>query len=272
MGIKNLNKGADNAEKNVKAAEAAQAAQESAKVAEQVKAEADVVEAGAGQNVGKMSGTLEFIASLGDPSVPDKTTDPKTNITTVRATVVGYQFKSSVDLEVPDVQPGADFKNNPMSFSGDPLNTRHVKAGEVFSLTLFETGMLISREEYNSRATGGTMPVYCAYANVTKVGTTGGVQTASGAVKVPRISLRALKKTESDPGIKDYPFVDVLTFTSQANGKAVRKARTIVPGFEKWAALCQDAVRTAGAPKAVQTTRNANADAFLKIVQKAAQK
>ncbi len=260
----------DPAAKTAKAAAKQAAVTENAKAAEQVVAEQTVVEAGDAQITGSKSNTLEFVASLGDPSVIDKTTNSKTNQTIERPTTVGYQFKSSIDLEVPDVQPGADLKNNLMSFTGDPTKTRHVAAGEVFSLSLFETGMLISRDEYNGRALGGTMPVYCAYANVSKSGSTGTVQTTASATKIPRISLRALKKQETDPGIKDFPFVDVLTFTSVPNGKTMRKQRTIVPGFEKFAPLCQEAVRTAGTPKAATTQRNQGAVAFLQMAQKAA--
>lgn len=38
-----------------------------------------------------------------------------------------------------------------MSYEGDPSKTRPVKAGEIFDLTRFETGIFLSRCEFNTR-------------------------------------------------------------------------------------------------------------------------
>lgn len=230
----------------------------------QVTAEQDIHEAGDASKLESLADKLYLVAPLGDPSNPDTTNE--NGVKKVTSTIVGYRMKCDVDLQVPDVAVGDDFKKNLMSFTGDPQATRLVKAGEEFDLTRFEAGMLLSRDEFNGKALGGDKPVVCSYNMSVKKGSTGAVMTTSGATSIPSISLRAANKGAS---IKDFPIIDVLDYTVTKGENGVpRKNRTIKPGFEKFAALCATAVRTpsanAGAGAKAQV-RNKGAEAFLKI-------
>ena len=234
------------------------------KVSAQVTAEQNIQEAGAANDLGKDSNKLHFVASLGDPSNPDTTTDDK-GVKKVTSTIVGYRMKADIDLEVPTVEVGDDFKKNLMSFKGDTNATKLVPAGTEFDLTRFELGMLISRPEFNGRASGGDKPVVCSYNTSVKKGSAGNVMTTSGATAIPSISLKA---TTQGASIKDYPIIDVLDYTSekQENG-TVRKTRTIKPGFEKFSALCIAIARptSQGGVRTAANVRNKGAETFLKI-------
>lgn len=222
------------------------------------------------EGLGADSDKLVFIAPLGDPSKPDTTPIEQPDGSTKKittSTVVGYRFKATVDMEVPDVAPGDDLKNNLMSFTGDVSKTKLVKAGEEFDLTKFETGLLISQVRFNGRATGGDKPVVCSYTTIQKKGSNGtALASTAAATAVPSIALRALNKGQS---IKDYKFIDVLDFTviNGENG-TTRKKRTIKPGFEKFAALAKETIRTPRANSGATTpanVRNKGAEAFLAI-------
>lgn len=232
----------------------------------QVTAEQNITESGAANNIGSMADKLKLVCSLGDPSNPDTTNDNGEK--KVTSTIVGYRFVADVDLEVPDVEVGDDFKKNLMSFKGDPNKTRHIPAGTEFDLSRFETGMLVSREEFNGKVLGGDKPVVCSYNTSQKKGSAGAVMTTSGATTVPSISLRAITQGQS---IKDYPIVDVLDYTVQkGENNLTRKIRTIKPGFEKFQALCIQSVRTPGqgGSSAVKSNvRNKGAETFLKIAK-----
>ena len=222
------------------------------------------------ENLGSKSDKLAFVAALGDPSqddvtyitTPDGKKDKK-----VDPIIVGYRMKALEDIEVPDVAPGDDFTNNLMSFTpADVDKTRHVKAGEEFDITRFELGMLISRPEYNGKATGGQIPVTCAYATQSK-NSSAGVAVKAATTTLPSVSLRAVQGS-----IKDVAIIPVLEFTTtqDPNTKATRKKRTILPGFEKFQPLCKDFVttgirRSGSTSKSGVETRNKNAEAFLKI-------
>lgn len=246
----------------------AEAPKTNAEVKEQVvaatTAEQEIKDAGAANALGNLADKLFLVAPLGDPSNPDTTNENGQK--KVTSTIVGYRFKAEVDLEIPDVEPGDDFKKNLMSFKGDVNKTRHVPAGTEFDLTRFETGLLISREEFNGKALGGDKPVVCSYNMSQKKGSTGAVMSTSGASAVPSISLRAANQGAS---IKDFPIIDVLTCQTIPTENGIpRKERTIVPGFEKFAPLCAKAVRTPGAGANAlgkANVRNKGAETFLKI-------
>lgn len=236
------------------------------KTTAQATAEQDVKDVGESAILGSLSDKLKLVCPLGDPSNPDTITD-ENGVKKVTSTIVGYRFVADVDLEVPDVPVGDDFKKNLMSFNGDPNKTRLVKAGTEFDLTRFETGMLISRDEFNGKALGGDKPVVCSYNTTSKKGATGAVMTTSGATSIPSISLRAANQGQS---IKDFPITDVLDYTTTKENNTVRKVRTIKPGFEKFAALCVASVRTPGQGRTVTGTaniRNKGAETFLKIAR-----
>jgi len=220
------------------------------------------------ENLGKLSDKLKFVAPLGDPSQDDVTYFDKPDGTKgkkVDPIIVGYRFVADVDLDIPDVKPGEDFKKNLMSYTGDPSATRKVKAGETFDLTKFETGLLISREEFNGKATGGQIPVTCSYATNRKVAGNGAVAKTLSQSAIPSIALRA-----TTGSIKDVAIIPVLEFTTSEDPvtKAKRKHRKVLAGFEKFQPLCKDYVSTAvraGGSASAAEKRNAGAAAFLQI-------
>lgn len=242
------------------------------------------VKAAENPNLNILSDKVSFVACLGDPSRDDITqADAKTGAPRrVDPTIVGYRFKTDVDIDVPDVQPGDDFKGlkNPMSYSGDVMATRHVKAGETFDLTRFETGALISRDEFNGKILGGELPVAATYQITKKKTATGSIVTVDTAF--PTVSLRGL----NGKSVKDVPFVEVLTCQKQTVGTRkdkdgkdvpiVKKTRQIIPGFEKWSKLCEEAVkvsaRGAGSSATATNTRNQNAAKFMSMLAKKAAK
>lgn len=243
-----------------------------AKTQAAVEAQATVTENADTSKYGIDSDKLIFLNPLGDPSQPDVTPVTKNGKTekVTTSTIVGYRFKAAIDLDVPDVAPGADFRNNLMSYSGDVSATKHVKAGEEFILTKFETGLLISQERFNGRATGGDRPVVCSYTTVNKKSSAGAVASTSAASAVPSIALRAINQGQS---VKDYKMEDVLDVQVEKvktqNGEMTRKHRTIKPGYEKFAMLCQEkasAPRSGAGSSAPKNERNAGAEAFLRIL------
>ncbi len=211
---------------------------------------------------------VAFVAALGDPSRDDVTPEnvEKGIAKRVDPTIVGFAFKALEDMEVPDCGTPADLKENNMAYV-DKNGKKAVKAGEIFHLTRFETGMLLAPQEFNGKATGGEMPVGCTFTIKKKTTKSGAVSTVSGATNVPVVSLRPLKTGMS---IKDIEMIPVLTFTSEKkeNGQS-RKIRTINPGFEKWESLCKVSATT-GVRRASSTTakaaRSQGAAAFLQIV------
>lgn len=214
------------------------------------------------------SNTVAFVAALGDPSREDVTPEnlEKGIKRRVDPTIVGFAFKALEDMEVPDCGTPKDLKTNNMAYV-DVAGKKAVKAGEVFYLTRFETGLMLSPEEFNGKATGGEMPVGCTYTAKRKTTKTGVPIAASSASLVPTVSLRPLKPGMS---IKDIKMIDVLTFTKETreNGQD-RKNRTINPGFEKWQSLCETAPRavSVGAGTASdQKQRSTGAVKFLEIV------
>lgn len=237
------------------------------KTAATVAAEAPVTEEQVNAECGKLSDKLTFIAALGDPSRDDVTVKEVNGkqVRKVDPTIVGYRFVADIDLEVPDCKPGDDIKDNLMSFTGDPYNTRHVPAGTQFDLTKFETGALISRVEFNGKALGGERQVVCAYTSVAKKTSNGQIAKTSSAVSVPTIALRALSGS-----IKDYEMIPVLTFKKEVGNQGqTKKVREIIPGFEKWEGLCKEAVRRTsarGTSAAKTNARNKGAAAFLQIM------
>lgn len=217
--------------------------------------------------LGSMSDKIEFIAALGDPSRDDVTPAniEKGIAKRVDPTIVGYAFKVLVDMEIPDCGTGEDLKDNPMSYK-DKDGKKMVKAGETIYLTRFETGMLLSRPEFNTRVTGGNMPVCVAYTFYGPKSKEGNLPTVTSTTRIPSVTLRPAQTGQS---IKDIQMIPVLSFTSEkdANGRN-RKKRTINPGFEKWAPLCSERTvaarpRTGASQKAA---RNKKADIFLQIV------
>lgn len=222
---------------------------------------------------GSKSSTLVFVAALGDPSRDDVT--PKivggVEKKSVDPTIVGYAFKSTEDIDIPDFGTPKDLKKNPMDYE-TLLGSRKVKAGETFYLTRMETGALLSREEYSGRATGGDMPVTVTYGSNRKTNKEGVQSAAAAGSDIQTISLRASNPKSS---IKDIEMIHVLSFTKEegAGGRSIKK-RTINKGFEKWGSLCIVAARPrgtrAGSASKPASLRNEKADMFRAILEKKA--
>lgn len=216
--------------------------------------------------LGSSRADLAFVCPLGDPSNPDTTRvklpdgseDKK-----VTSTIVGYKFRVEKDMQVPECGTNEGYKGDPMNYK--EIAWRDAKAGEVVALTPFETALLLSQEKFNGGCTGGEKPVSCVYQSKTMKTKSGQVATASAAVAVPRVSLRA-----ATGSIKDFDIEDVLTFIKQESNGVVRKIRSIKPGFEKWAPLASSAVRkttTGGTQVDPTTIANKHAQAFLALVK-----
>lgn len=224
--------------------------------------------------LGSKSDKIVLVAPLGDPSREDVTpriVNGKEEKTTT-STIVGYLFKALEDMDVPECGMDEDARKNNMSYK-ELGKTRHVKAGETFALTRFETGVLLSQAQYNARISGEGKEftvVYQKSANTPK-GTDGSAQVSGGAL--PTVSLRG-----TTCSIKDLKMIDVLSFERETytgtNGKPRTKitSRTIVKGYEKWEPLCHVMQRASGvgARSAAEdkNVRSASAEAFLKMVAK----
>lgn len=211
---------------------------------------------------------IAFVAAIGDPSRDDVTpANPEKGIEKrVDPTIVGFAFKVLEDMEVPDCGIPEDLKENNMAYV-NAQGKKAVKAGEIVHLTRFETGLLLSPEEFNSKATGGEMPVGCTYTIKKETAKSGATATVSSASRVPTVSLRPLKTGMS---IKDIEMILCLDFTTESkeNGQT-RKKRVIKPGFEKWESLCKVSTTTrtrSTSASAKQATRSKGAVEFLKIV------
>lgn len=214
------------------------------------------------ENTGVDSDKIVFLNPLGDPSNPDSTTDKATGKKYETPTIVGYRFKTLIDLDIPDVGLGEDATKNTMSYDPAKIsNTRHVKAGETFDLTRFETGVLLADDRFNAKVSGEGKVYTVAYGAASK--NDGGLSTVGA---VPTVLLRAANANES---VKDSKFINVLTFTkTQVNGQT-RKVRTIEPGFEKFEPLThvgQGRSSSSNATNANGVTRNQAAAKFLEIV------
>lgn len=106
---------------------------------------------------GSLSNKVEFIITLGDPRQNDKRSIGKkdgSNKTQYEDCIkpVGYKFKALADIEVPKVTLKAN-ANYPFEY--EKVDWIPVKAGETFSLTLFEAGLLLSELKFAGRVNGG---------------------------------------------------------------------------------------------------------------------
>ena len=79
-----------------------------------------------------------------------------------RGKLVGYEFVSSIDMEVPDNPLSDDCYNRKMSWE-TTAGVRVVKAGVPFCLTRFDTGLFVSKADMNGAVTGGEVSVKAVY-------------------------------------------------------------------------------------------------------------
>lgn len=256
--------------------EAEKAAVAPAEEAVKAKASAAAVEESIPADVlGSKSATLTLVATLGDPTRDDITIrevqGKPEGERVVTPTIVGYEFIASEDLVVPECGLGDDARSNPMSYK-ELAGTRKVKAGQPIALTRMETGILLSRPEYNARINGGDKEFVVAYQKSNR-GAQGGEAAKAAAQGLPTVALRG-----NGISVKDIPCKPVLTFsvktekTADGKDKRVFSDKAPVAGYEKWAPLCIAHVRkaSAGAPTTPANERNKNAALFLAAIQKKA--
>lgn len=220
---------------------------------------------------GAKSDTIHFLRSIGDPT-KDDSDYPKVNGKVEKITIptkVGYVFKCTEDIEIPDIDLGEKFTHaNQMSYKEDTLGrTRKVKAGEEFFLTKLETGVLLSRPEYNGCATGGQYPVSVVYSQ-TGMNASNGQKLQTAEAVLPKVSLKVRGSWGS---INRLPIDPIMTFEKTV-GKGNQSRyinKKIIPGFEKFEILCKTTQRrTAGTAVAATNARNKSAAAFLSIFEK----
>ena len=219
---------------------------------------------------GSKSDTVIFVAALGDPSRDDVTTKIVDGVEkkSVDPTIVGYAFKCTEDVEVPDFGIPKDLKKNPMDYE-NLEGTRKVKAGEVFYLTRMETGAFLSQDEYSGRTTGGDMPTTVTYGSLRKTNKNGQQSAAAAGSEIATVSLRA---SNPDASIKNIEMIKVLESvdTVGEGGRRIKK-RTLNAGFEKWQSLCVVAARPKGTRAGAgskASKRNDRALAFKAILEK----
>ena len=108
-------------------------------------AESDDVKAAEGSKSDKVA----FVCALGDPNKKQPRVANKKDVDSY--VVVGYKFKALEDMMVPVAPLKAGFKN---LIDTEAPTERQVKAGEMISLNLVETGLFISRNEFAGIFTG----------------------------------------------------------------------------------------------------------------------
>ena len=215
-------------------------------------------ETGAKAVYGEKSDKVAYIKPLGDPSRIETTKKEGGDKKNPR--FVGHRFQALEPMTIPDI-PLRFNKNDLMDVDPAMIDqTREVQAGEYFDLNLFEIGYLFSREEYNAMITGGDIKVQVSFRNPKPEGS-----SAKVGSDLPTVSLRL-----ADGGsIKDLQPENVLTFEEvKTESGNIRKNRTMLPGFEKFAALAAVRARAEkpAAPKTSANTRNKNAAEFLNLV------
>ena len=193
--------------------------------------------------IGSMSDKIEFIAPIDNELKRDITPYTKEDGTTDKkdtAFICGYAFKALVDMDVPECGTTEKFKKDAMDYA-DINGVKHVKAGDVFYLTPFETGSLLTEERFNLKVNGGAPEHACTLA-VSKKNTAGAAQ-ATTVKEVPRVVLRLAGKGS----MKDMDRITAIkAITKLQEDGTQKKVGEVQPGFEKWAPLAATTTRTAG--------------------------
>lgn len=111
-------------------------------------------------SLGSKSDDIQFVAVLWD-GVTQEAYHHLGNIIKDGYKVVGYRFKALADIDVP-VSPIVSAKQ--LTAPNKTGEVKHIKAGETFDLDIAETTMLITRDEYAGKFSGGASegadPVY----------------------------------------------------------------------------------------------------------------
>lgn len=131
------------------------------------------------QAEGAKSDKIAFICALGDPAHKQNRVESGSQVPSY--TVVGFKFKALEAVSVPNAPIKPDFKT-PLDVENP--TEKKVKAGEIFTLNLVETAMLISKIEYAGTFTGeGTTVSLSAAHSATREEPTPNLKTPTGSVK-----------------------------------------------------------------------------------------
>lgn len=151
---------------------------------------------------GSKSGSVAFVAALGDPNKPQSRRSNNKDVPSW--TVVGYAFKALEDMVI----PRADLKSGFKSFMDvGPISEETVKAGETFYLNIFETGALISKPIYAGtfNGEGTTVKLHITYAQDRPEPLTVLVKEGKGSVKENMILIADMINQDIEKKIKGTP-------------------------------------------------------------------
>ena len=129
---------------------------------------------------GSKSDKVAFVCALGDPTHGQPRREGGKDIPSF--VVVGYKFKALEDMSIPNAPIVQDYKNPlDVEFGADVK----VKAGQIFSLNVVETCLLISRTEFGGHFTGeGTHVTLSVRHSKTRVEPRPILNSADASVKV----------------------------------------------------------------------------------------
>lgn len=209
--------------------------------------------------LGSLSDKLEYVAALGDPSVPDPVELKKADGSIekhVFSRIIGYRFKALEAMSVPDFGTTSRFNGDRLMNAEDPNRWKNVQAGETFDLTRLEAGALLSKAEFAGKADAGENPVKMTVA-FGKLKTANGVNVED-AEQMPVVQLVLQDGTKS---IKKLGIIDVLDYVSNstAENRYAEGTRTMRPEFEntKWANRALAASKRASAPRSQSSNKDA---------------
>lgn len=191
------------------------------------------------EDFGKDSGKIAFVASLGDPSRPDKNmikdeSGQEKEIT--NPTVVGYRIQNVSDenITIPDFGVPEGLRKDPMAFQ-NLEGTAVLKPGETADLTRVETAALISEPQYGTVFSGGDHPVKASYQ-------LRGRRSRDGVTATNQVPGVALSLAAGRGSIKALKFINVIDY-APPEGDSRRGTRTPNPEFPKFASLAHTASR-----------------------------
>ena len=201
--------------------------------------------------VGSLSDSIELMATLGDPSRVKEIERNGKKIQSME--IVGYEFKAYKDITVPDVDAGPFLhRKDLMAYTEETKNnTRKIKKGETFCMTLFETAKLLTSLEFNN--TVGKKNVFTlAFMKDVRKGVN--VIREDGTKVLPKASLKATKGL-SIKALPQREVFDVVRKQVEGKKKPVI-VRTPKKEYAKWQALAKRKATTASLTKEAGIKKN----------------
>lgn len=216
---------------------------------------------------------VAVIANLGDPSDDDTITIETggTKSTIKKPRIVGYRIKNVSDQPIEWEEFGLTekwSKNNRLD-RGATSESKVLAPGETADLTLFETGFLISRPEFNASFSGGDFPVTGSYPRPKNTSRNDSAELTEEQVLSFRLT-PSPRPGQDNFRMADLPYEEILTFEAEQkeNGRRSITSRTIKPEFEKFAPVAnrsrRSTPRRGGKSAAKPKTYNPLAAAFIR--------